>query len=150
MCGQVAELDLDRLVARVVGVQENLGEIEKSVARVQLRAERTGVVAEHFIFDASSVFGTADFPAAGVQLSDGQRATALTFGVGAKPIHILREITYLIEGVPDGEMELMSIAAGRNFKRDLHEMALRIGERNDVANGRLSEAELAEENKDEQ
>ncbi len=44
----------------------------------------------------------------------------------------------------------MSIAAGRNFKRDLHEMALRIGERNDVANGRLSEAELAEENKDEQ
>src|SRR6266849_6182128 len=142
--GQVTELDLGRLIALVVGVQKNLRQIEESMVRIYLRAVGTGIVAEHFIFDASAVLRANDFPAAGIQLDNSQRTTVRVFSSGVKPVHVLREITHLIEGVPHRKLQLVSIATGGNFKRDPDEMALGISEGNDVANGCLRETELAD------
>jgi hypothetical protein len=54
----------------------------------------------------------------------------------------------LVEGVPHGELKLVSVATGRDFNGDLDQMALAIGEGNGVVNGTLGEADPTDKNED--
>src|SRR5438309_11161760 len=100
----MAEMQRELRVASVHGIHQDLGKIEKCVMRVDLRSERAGSVEIDLIFDHCAVGGALNLPAALVELADDEWFAGAV--PGSDPVHVLREIANLVQGVPHWQLQL--------------------------------------------
>ena len=100
----VAEMQAHCGGSGVNRVHQNLREIEERVMCVQLRTERAGRVDVDLIVHQGAAFRSLNLPPALVDLVDREFFAGAIFG--AHPVHILREVTNLVESVPHGELQV--------------------------------------------
>src|SRR5277367_1704966 len=97
---------------------------------IQLSAEGPGGIDKDLIIDHGTALGTGDLPAARVQRAYCERPAGAIFR--AHPVYVFREVTHLIQRVPDWKLQLPQ---RRPFRQDdLHfdQVLLGIGESNGV------------------
>ena len=76
------------------------------MVRVDLRSERAGGVEIDLIFDHCAVGGALNLPAALIELANGEWLAGAV--VGSNPVHVLREIANLVQGIPHRQLQLTS------------------------------------------
>src|SRR6476620_7212634 len=95
--------------------------------RVQLSAVWIGIIAEHFVVEACTLCCSGKPPATGIECSKRQR---MSTRVGsAKAVHVLREVPYLIQSIPDRQLKFADVRSRRDFYSDANPMMLSIRER---------------------
>jgi len=99
---------------------------------VQLRSVGTGLVSEDFVLDRGAIFGVGDSPSALVDYFTGNGPM---MGVSRlQPSDVLREITHLVESIPDWQLQLALCSPRRNLYSDVNAMRGRIGQGDSVVN----------------
>src|SRR5258708_4394697 len=86
------------------------------MVRIELSSKRPEEIQKHLIFDDCPILGTADLPAAVIDLEYAQRATGTVFG--ANPVNVLRELADLVQRVPYWKLQLSFLRAF--CQHDLH------------------------------
>src|SRR5712692_9062266 len=131
---QVIEDDA-RIVAAAGGhVEQHQGQIEESVAGVELRAERTGLVPIDGIAHGDRA-AAANAPGLLVELQDGERPGGIIARVQAG--QMVGEIAHLVERVPSRQLYDDFVLNLRDRHRYVKEMLLGPRHRDGVTNGGL-------------
>src|SRR5580692_405868 len=99
---------------------------------IQLRAEWSRRIDVDLICDDRSTRRILNLPSALVVLADGQRLASTIFR--ADPVHVLAEVTNLIQGVPNGELQLALRSARRQNDFHFYQMLLGRGKSNGISN----------------
>src|SRR5262249_23550165 len=133
--GNMLEFDLAFLGASIVRIQQNLGEIEKCMLRIECRAVRTRVIHEHLIIDPRTLASSSHPPATLIQLRQ-PNGMALEIG-GPDGIDVLGKIAYLVKRVPDRELDVLGVRPRWKLHGDLDQMTNWIGQVDRVANHSL-------------
>src|SRR5258708_27958091 len=79
------------------------------MVRIELSSKRPEGIQKHLIFDDCPILGTADLPAAVIDLEYAPRATGTAFG--ANPVNVLRELADLVQRIPYCNLPLAFLPA---------------------------------------
>ena len=130
--GHVIESHGHERISPIRGIHQNFREIEKRVMRIELGSERACRVDENLILHRCSILRCSNFPAALVELRDFE--SWLVAAPLAYPQHVLREISDLVESIPDWQLQLALCSPRRNLYSDVNAMRGRIGQGDSVVN----------------